>query len=377
MSPRSEAVDHLVIGGGPAGSMVGLRLAAAGRQVTLVEKEHAAHHKVCGEFLSHEAVEYLLKAGVSARDLGGASIRNVRLSAGRTVAAVQLPFQALSLSRRVLDEALLRRAVDKGCEVIRGTSVVCLKAGDGTWTATLDDGRSLRAQTVFLATGKHDLHGWNRGKGVHSDLIGFKLHWRLATARTEELREWMDLFLFRGGYGGLSLVETDIANLCLVVRRQQLRRIGPWQNLLAAAMRENRRLQHLLEGAQPLWDRPLAVSPIPYGYFAVSSRGLWRVGDQAAVVPSFTGDGMSIAMHSAHLAAQMFLAGRSTEAYSRVLRAQLGHRISLATWISRAIVTDAGRSAGILGASLFPGTIRWIAASTRVPATALLLNPAH
>ncbi|HZP06590.1 MAG TPA: FAD-dependent oxidoreductase [Terracidiphilus sp.] len=374
---HAEAVDHLVIGGGPAGSMMALQLAEAGRQVTLLEKERAAHHKVCGEFLSHEAVEYLRQAGVSARDLGAASIRNVRLAAGHKAAEVQLPFQALSLSRCALDEALLQRAADKGCEVMRGASVVRLSACDGVWTVSLDDGRSLRAHSVFLATGKHDLHGWNRGRGEQSDLIGFKLHWRLAPAQTEELREWMDLFLFTGGYGGLSLVETEIANLCLVVRRCELRRIGSWQNLLAAAMRENRRLRHLLEGAEPLWARPLAISPIPYGYFAPSSCGLWRVGDQAAVVPSFTGDGMSIALHSAHLAAQMFLAGQSTEAYSRTLRAQLGGRINLATWISRAIVTDAGRSSAILAASLFPGAMRWIAASTRVPAAALLFNPAR
>ena len=52
-------VDNLVIGGGLAGSMVAIRLASAGRSVTLLEKERSANHKVCGEFLSPEAVDYL------------------------------------------------------------------------------------------------------------------------------------------------------------------------------------------------------------------------------------------------------------------------------------------------------------------------------
>jgi flavin-dependent dehydrogenase len=52
-------VDHLVIGGGPAGSMVAMRLAEAGREVLLLEKGRTAHDKVCGEFLSREAVQYL------------------------------------------------------------------------------------------------------------------------------------------------------------------------------------------------------------------------------------------------------------------------------------------------------------------------------
>ena len=48
-----------MIGGGLAGSMVAMRLASAGREVVLLEKEREAHHKVCGEFLSREAIHYL------------------------------------------------------------------------------------------------------------------------------------------------------------------------------------------------------------------------------------------------------------------------------------------------------------------------------
>lgn len=376
MSAALGHVDHLVVGGGPAGAMAALRLREAGRQVTLIEKERAAHHKVCGEFLSHEAVTYLRSAGIAALDLGAASIDFVRLSAGRKTAEAKLPFRAVSLSRHVLDEALLQRAADRGCEVMRGATVDRLTANGGSWTAILSGGRAIAAQTVFLATGKHDLRGLGRGSGVQSDLIGFKLHWRLAPAQTRELRDWMELFLFPSGYGGLSLVETEAANLCLVVRRRELRRIGSWQDLLAAAVNENRRLRHLLQDARELWPRTLAISAIPYGYLAEQSSGLWRVGDQAAVIPSFTGDGMSIALHSANLAAQMAVAGDSVDAYQRTLRAQLQHRISLATWISRMIVTNAGRNLALQGVSLFPGTIGWIAASTRIPAKALLLHQA-
>ena len=95
-------VDHLVIGGGPAGAMVALRLAAAGRQVMLLEKEPGPHHKVCGEFLSREAVQYLHQAGISPFDLGGAAIGKVRLSSGNKVVASLLPFGAVSLSRSAL-----------------------------------------------------------------------------------------------------------------------------------------------------------------------------------------------------------------------------------------------------------------------------------
>jgi flavin-dependent dehydrogenase len=365
--------------------MLAIRLAAAGRQVVLLEKERSAHHKVCGEFLSREAVEYLRQAGVDPLELGAATIRLVRHSVKRSVVEAALPFTALSLSRLVLDEALLARAAEMGCNVQRGAWVEKLTSRQGMWAAELRDGQSpcasWSAATVFLASGKHDLRGLEREPGVQGDMVGFKLHWRLAPEQTEALREFMDLFLFPGGYGGLSLVEAEVANFCLVVRRKTLRKIGGWDELLATLLKENQLLAQRLKGARQLWERPLAISPIPYGYIAGENDGLWRIGDQAAVIPSFTGDGMAIALHSASLAAQMFLAGETAAAYQSTLQRQLGKNMRLATGISRAMVTGAGCALASVGLSLFPSSMRWIANSTRIPERVLIQsaerNPAR
>jgi hypothetical protein len=158
----------------------------------------------------------------------------------------------------------------------------------------------------------------------------------------------------------------------MVVQRAELRRLGGWMQLLAALLDQSPLMKQRLRGAQALWQRPLAISPIPYGYLAARPRGLWCVGDQAAVIPSFTGDGMSIALHSASLAAQMYMAGESTHEYERCLQMQLNRGMSLATWLSRAMVTAAGRELAPFGLSLFPQALGWIAASTRIPERALL-----
>ncbi|MEO8799183.1 MAG: FAD-dependent oxidoreductase, partial [Polyangiaceae bacterium] len=45
----------LVVGGGPAGAALAIKLARAGKDVVLLERDPVPAHKVCGEFLSREA----------------------------------------------------------------------------------------------------------------------------------------------------------------------------------------------------------------------------------------------------------------------------------------------------------------------------------
>jgi menaquinone-9 beta-reductase len=389
MIPSSEP-ECLVLGGGLSGGMAALRLAASGRKTLLIEKEKSAHHKVCGEFLSPEAVTYLRQAGIDLVSLGAVPIRQLRLSVGNRTVETQLPFTALSLSRHILDEALLTRAAEEGCVIHRGVAVDNLAPESEGWTAQLSTGASISAPNAFLATGKHDLRGWPRrepsGGGVQSDLVGFKLHFRLAPAETAALQNTMELFLFRGGYGGLALVEREIANLCLVVRKSVLRKLNGWPALLTALLAENARIRRCLDRAQPLWDRPLAVSSIPYGYLgwagnsgpagnsgsAGNSPTLWPLGDQIAVIPSFTGDGMSIALHSAALAAETYLAGAPSADYQSALIGQLRRGMRLATTLSRACVHPIPRRVAPFALSLFPQALSWVAAATRIPATSLV-----
>ena len=170
--------------------MVAFRLAGAGREVTLLEKEREAHHKVCGEFLSREAIQYLRQAGIDPLDLGAHTIDRVRLHSRKRTVEACLPFTAFSLSRRILDEALLLKAEKAGCDIRRGACVERLEAtGDG-WSVRVRGEKTIRTKTIFLATGKHDLNAWERGGATQPDLVGFKMHWKLAprSVRSPERR---------------------------------------------------------------------------------------------------------------------------------------------------------------------------------------------
>ena len=157
--------EVLILGGGVAGCAASIALARKGRGVTLIEREPTPRHKVCGEFLSGEALEDLHALGIDVASLGAVPIDYVRLAAARRAAEAPLPFPAASLTRKALDTALIAEAIAAGVRVERGRSVQALgRTASNIWQATLDDGTTYEAPTVFLATGKHDLRGHTRPK---------------------------------------------------------------------------------------------------------------------------------------------------------------------------------------------------------------------
>jgi len=360
--------DVLIAGGGLAGSAAAIVLARAGREVVLVERESKPQHKVCGEFLSQEALAYLHSLGVDAAALGAMPIHRVRLSG---VGEVALPFAAMSLTRRRLDEALLQLATSAGATVVRGRRVQAIERADEDWSVRLDDATALAAREVFVATGKHDLLGRARPRGKQSDLVAFKMYWQLAPEQAKQLDSCVELLLYRGGYAGLQAVEDGAANLCCLIQRAELQRLGGWDNLLTAMQSDCPLLRERLQNAQPLLEKPLAIASIPYGYVRDHNDGLWVLGDQAVVIPSFTGDGISIALHSGCLAAAMYLRGDPPNLFQQQLSSDLSRQVSFATTISRGLIWPPARGVFAAAVKLWPGLLGIVANKTRITPNAL------
>ena len=356
--------EILVIGGGLAGAAMAAHLARAGRDVLLVERTPGPHEKVCGEFLSFEAQDELGRLGVDLRGLGAVPIRTVTFRHQRSHQQTLLGFEALSLSRRILDEALLAKAAQAGAEVRRGVRATGAARDGGGWAVGIEGGATVSARHLVLATGKHDLRGWQRPPGRQPDLIGFKMYWRLGDGR--DLRGRVELHLFPGGYAGVEMVEGGRANLCLVIREAAFGALGRrWDALLSHLRQSCPGLDALLDGAVPCESRPLAVARIPYGLVQERSDGPWRLGDQAAVIPSFTGEGMSIALHSARLAAGCLLAGQGPEEFQHRLASDLRRQVARSTLASKALVARVPQR--VAGWLLTPALLRWVLHGTRIP----------
>jgi len=373
---REEKI--VIVGGGLAGASAACILAAAGHPPLLIERDAKPRHKVCGEFLSIEAQAYLDYLGIDLETLGASRIARIRLVQGRSTTEADLPFLARGLSRKVLDETVLRQATIRGARIVRGVSVKTISP-DGIGLR-LDAGTNgeILAQNLFLASGKHDVRGVKREPaGTMNDLIGFKGHYRLAQAHQAALEGSVEVMLFSDGYAGLQLVEEGIANLCLVVTRRYFGNSGKsWDRLLARIAEECPHLGERLDGAQPLFDQPLSIFQIPYGFLhepqADDPPGLFRLGDQAAVIPSFTGDGMSIALHSGCLAASIFLAqGQACATFQRRLREDVRRSVRVASTLNAALRYRLGQQAVFHLCRAWPAAMRHVTSLTRVQEAAV------
>jgi flavin-dependent dehydrogenase len=365
--------DSLIIGGGPAGSAAAITLGRAGHRPILVERTNGPTDKVCGDFLSADTIERAQALGVDPAALGAAPIGRIRLSHGRRIVETTLPFAAMGLSRRLLDAALLRKAAEAGARVQTGHAVQRLSREAKRWTARFASQSPMTADTVFLATGKHDLRDLPR-PGADQGAVGMKMYFALRPAAARILAGTIELTLVPGGYAGIQPVEAGQAVLCVAIQRRAFQSAGGnWAGLLALITAAAPHFTDILAGATTLLPRPLAVAGIPYGLLHAPaganlalSNDLFRLGDQAAVIPSLTGDGIAIALHSGARAAEVWLDGGDALAYHHRLVQELGSQMRLARLLHRACMASPMQPAVIRGAALFPGLLQRAARGTRI-----------
>jgi len=367
--------DAIALGGGLAGAAFALELARSGARVAVIERTGGPSLKVCGDFLSGEARELLTYLGIDTNALGGVGITTLRLAAGERRATGALPFAACGLSRLRLDEAMLTAAEAAGAEVIRGEAATALEPS-GQSVRVRAGGNTYQGRCAALATGKHNLRGWPRGPGSKTAM---KIQLSLTRAATEALEGIVQLVSYRGGYIGACNVEDGAATICWLLDARAMREQGAdWRANLDHIGRQSSAIGDLLSGARYLSHRPAAVSAVPYGYMrrAVIAENVFPLGDQLCVIPSFTGDGTSLALSSGLAAARAVLGGRSAGEFQADFVARIRAQFMWARAVETTFRYGPARAFGVNAVAVAPGIVGLIANLTRVRGIAGLTGEA-
>jgi len=352
----------LIVGGGPAGAAAAIALARGGAAPLLIERNPGERDVVCGGFLGWDALAALRRLGLDAESLGARPIRRLRLVARERTVEARLPRAAAGLSRRRLDSALLELAASAGANVQRGRSARAFEDGG----VRLDDGEHLAADSLFLATGKHELRGAARALGAREASVGLRGAVAPSPAAERALAGTIELHLFDQGYAGLLLQEDGSANFCLSASRARLAAAGSPDALVAELMAEAPKLADRLGGGLPSgWE---AIAGVPYGWLARTTEPrLFRLGDQAAVIASLAGDGIAIALRSGMAAAGRHLAGggEAAAAYQSDFARRAARPVAVAELL-RHMAERPSRRPLMMGLASLPAIARLAARLTRI-----------
>lgn len=355
--------DPLILGAGPAGCAAAIVLARAGARPLLVDRDAEAGDALCGGFLSWRTAERLGELGVDPAALGAHRVRRLALFGSGRPVEVAFPREAFGLSRKALDSALRRRAVEQGAEL----AIETVREVDGLHVTGRE--RDWQAESLFLATGKHDLRGAARPRAAKDPALGLRLRIAPSTSLAKRLAGTIELHLFDGGYAGIVLQEGGSANVCLALRKSLLGEThGNPAALLARLAAGHPHFALRLEAG---WQEARfdTIGAIPYGWSTADTvPGLFRLGDQAAVIPSLAGEGIDIALASGIAAAEAWLAGgpASAPAYQRELHRRVSGPLRWAGAAWGLAERPAAATLALAAARRAPGMVSRLIEATRI-----------
>ena len=298
--------DVAVIGAGPAGSAAAALLARRGFSVALVDRDEFPRDKLCGEFLSYDALPVLDALGATAAiDAAGApSIRTCRIVGSRRTHEFDFPHAARGVSRMFFDDLLLRTATAAGATSFTGWTATDLTRSE---IALARDGesRTLRAGVVIGAWGRWGRFDAQLQRTFVRDRshrnFGFKRHYvRLEGAPDDAI----ELYSFGRGYLGVSAVEGGVTNICGLVHASRLSgHKGRWDSFVDSIRVEERRLDSMYSRYAPAQEQFLSSEPVIFRPRSPVERGVLMIGDASGIIDPLTGNGMAMAIQSALVAA--------------------------------------------------------------------------
>ena len=321
--------DAAVIGGGVAGLAAAIRLAELDQRTVLIEGGTYPSHKVCGEFLSPEALPILERWGLTPKS----QIDRALFFAGKRAYTLPLLRPAGSLSRYTLDAHLASRAAQIGVDVRTSTRVTQLDPE--VQTLTLDSGETLSADAFIVGAGR-----LAATRQPQLPYIGFKAHFEGL-----DLDGALEMHLFPGAYLGLSNIENGRANVACIARAGT--RLPKLPSRLAGA----RQLFDWMEVKAPTFG-PRHPPHWPHTYF---------VGDAAGTIAPTCGDGLAMGLTSGILAAE-HAAQRDPDAFRRAWNGRYRPRLR---WGNLAHALAMRPTLANLFSPIVPSVLRALFARTR------------
>lgn len=293
-------VDVAIIGAGPAGSTLAALLAHRGCSVALIDRDSFPRDKLCGEFLSYDALPILDHFGI---DLQNApAISRCVVVGRRRHYEFAFPRPARGVSRLLLDDLLFRHAISAGAKPFESCTVTSVSR-DRVET----DRGEIAARVVVGAWGRWGRFDQQLERHFVRDRahrnFGFKRHYRAGSGQ-RVAGGAIELYSFDRGYLGVAGIEGGRTNICGLVHATRLTgHKGKWETFVEEIRREQPQLEAMYSRYEPVQEGFLSSEPVIFRGRSAVEQGIFMVGDASGVIDPLTGSGMAIAVQSAVLLA--------------------------------------------------------------------------
>jgi menaquinone-9 beta-reductase len=342
--PANDA-DVLVVGAGPAGSVLALLLARAGHDVLVLDRQQFPRRKACGDCLSAAATPLLARLRLLDRVL---QLPHARLAGWRIFAPdgsafsarfAELPHRhapdhSLAVERAYLDDALLRAAIDAGARFSGGTAVRdLLRNNDGGVRGVITPDGTLRARLIVGADGLRSIVAQRLGAVTRPPrLRKLSLTMHLDFSPPDAL--FGEMHTGDGVCAGLAPLRGDESrcNLTVVADAARFGRVvaADARAFVRSSLERLPGLRHRIPGSAMDDAEMLASGPFDRPVRPAAFDGAVLVGDAAGYYDPFTGQGVFQAMRGAELlAAVAHDALRANDCSARRLAAYDGALIRL------------------------------------------------
>jgi menaquinone-9 beta-reductase len=301
-----QKYDVGIAGGGLAGLSLSILLSRKGYRVCLFEKEVFPFHKVCGEYISMESWDFLIRLGLPLENWNLPRIHKVNITAPNGEAiSEQLPLGGFGISRYKLDAALADIAKSAGVEIFENTKVHDISFEDGNHSIQTSEGQ-FTVKIAFACYGKKsnlDVK-WKRKflqQNESQNYVGVKYH-----VKADFPEQEITLHNFQGGYCGISEIEDGKYCLCYLTKSENLRNSQSSIPVMEEKiLKKNPALRKLLDEVVVLYEEPVTISQISFSEKTQIEQHVLCIGDSAGMITPLCGNGMSMALHASKIAAEI------------------------------------------------------------------------
>ncbi len=306
-----------IVGGGPAGAALAIRLAEQGLPVTLFERHASPRWHASGVYSSPRTRDQLTDLGLPTNEVDRlvtpiAGLEIVTLDGSRCLLTHAAP-GACGLDRVRLEQALLERAAVAGAEVREGAVVRAVDLDDGSLEVSGTSGDRVaghhRARLIIGADGPRSIVA--RAAGVDRPVrvlrrAGMTFHVADPWPRLPTAPAIARMVIGEGWYCGIAPVPRGRVNIGMVIDARVLRQMGPGRD---GALQLVRSILGRLPGSLADWRHASATDPLqvamPLAHRPRRRSGprFLLVGDAAGFLDPLSGEGLHRALTSAELAA--------------------------------------------------------------------------